>query len=105
MACTKAPSTKLQAPEKLQISSSKPRSEAMWPMWSPSKEGALRFGAWNFSGDWRCDLELPSRVIPAKRAGNHEVAELRPVRSPALIETQFGVRARDGHLVEALGDR
>jgi hypothetical protein len=49
-------STKPQAPEKLQISSSKPSPSDVVAI----RGDALRFWAWNFSGAW--DLKLPSRV-------------------------------------------
>jgi hypothetical protein len=45
---TEAPSPKRQAPKKLHISRSKPRSERCGGLHG----GALRFGAWNFSGTW-----------------------------------------------------
>ena len=45
---TEAPNPKHQAPKKLHSSSSKPRSERCGDLHG----GALRFGAWNFSGTW-----------------------------------------------------
>src|ERR1043166_8354846 len=88
-----APNSKLQAPEKLQASSSKTTLRAQLP---------LRIGYWIFSGAWVWSLELLGEtgcLLCPRRSVLTAVLKFRPMpkraRNAGLMSKRAGLRRRN----------
>jgi hypothetical protein len=85
---------KHQAPKKLQIASSKPKFDRFGSHIGEE----LGFGAWNFSGAWSLDLELPGGVMPSKTAKSQRIESKNMSRGIYPVHENFPRQFRQSNI-------